>query len=379
MVRMTMIAALCLTTASAAVAQGTIDESLRDVRVFDCALGDSQAIYIFRADAEGGISLVGDADTAVRATENGLSVMTADGLQEISDGAYHVYKSGNAESGTCNDVTDFALALYGPLTAAYAPEATGQTVAEQAAAASLADLTVRMQRAEADMVTTKAQFDDLTAAKVAAEAALQEATAELKALRPKVETQSNELAAATAKVDDLTVKLAETEAALSVSQADLDAATGELAETKTALETLQTQYAELDAAIGALTTERDTLAAELAELRALHDSVTAAATGFQGQLTETTAKLKATDADNRSLVATVSGLNGKISELGAELRKVRGERDAALKKAAGANSSRVSTSALTTAAIRQLATMQGRSQNAIRSELCRLIGGSSGC
>ena len=65
MVRMTMIAALCSVAAGAGQAQQTIDEALRDVRVFDCALGESQAIYIFRSDAEGAISLVGDADSPV--------------------------------------------------------------------------------------------------------------------------------------------------------------------------------------------------------------------------------------------------------------------------------------------------------------------------
>ena len=128
-----------------------MDEALEQLQVFDCVLGEAQVIYVFQTDADGMISLVGDAAAPVRMGEKGISLMTADGAREIGDGTYNVYKDGTAESGTCTDATALAHTIYPALTAAYAPDAEGDTVAEQAAAAGLKDLTTRVNEAELAM------------------------------------------------------------------------------------------------------------------------------------------------------------------------------------------------------------------------------------
>lgn len=354
MVRFLFSAALTLAGAGAAMAQqteDTMDEALRDIAVYDCALDGAQAIYVFQMSADGAIALVGDDTAPVRATETGLSIMTDDGLLEVSDGAYFVYSAGSAESGTCTDITEFAHALYPAMTEAYTPRATGGTVAEQAAAAALADLTVRTQRAEAEAAATEAKFEELDTARETAEDNLVEAMGEIDALKAELgaamsatDAVRDELADRTSERDALTEKLAEMEALLAAS-----------AERLTATE------------------------ANLDELRALHAIVTEAATDFQGQLGEATTKLTETTAKNRSLVATVAGLNGKITELGDAIRGLRSERDTALQRASAAGDRTVSTTSLTNAAIAKIATLQGRSQNAVRNELCTMLGRGSGC
>ena len=118
---------------------------------------------------------------------------------------------------------------------------------------------------------------------------------------------------------------------------------------------------------------------ELEKLNLLHQAVSGAADAFNEQLIDTTAKLELAEQSRRSLVATVAGLNQKITDLGSELKTVRGTVDAANKKAEDAGARARSISGLTNAAISRVATLQGRSQNAVRSELCSLIGRGANC
>lgn len=345
------LAALAILAGPAWAQQQTIDESLTEVSVFDCAIGGQDMVLIFRKTADGKILLVGDETSPVRATEDGLTFMALDGMHEITDGAYHIYGAGTAESGTCDDITAFAHTLYPAMTLAYVPDAEGASVAEQAAAASLADLNVRTERALEDTAAAMAERD---------------------AMQAELEARTNELAAAMAEVEDLNARL-------SAAMAELASVTEAMERLTEERDGLATLLGETETALGETASTLEATEVKLEELRALHASATSAATDFQGQLGAATQKLVSVEADNRTLVATVAGLNSKISDLGSTLRSTRAERDAALKKAESAGSSVVSTSSLTNAAIARIATLQGRSQNAVRSELCRIIGRSGGC
>jgi septal ring factor EnvC (AmiA/AmiB activator) len=337
--------ALALATGSA-TAQQSMADALADVQVYNCSLAaGAQDLFVFRIAADGAVTLSNAPDSQVRETENGLSVMSADGLREIEDGAYYVYNGGTAESGSCTDITSFARLLFPAMTAAFAPGAADGSVTEQAAAASLVDQSVRSTQAET-MLT--------------------EITAERDTLRRLSEDQSDEIAELTRELEEVTSNLAFVTEDRDALEADL-------------------------AALSAETDNAEELQAELEELRTLHASVTSVATDSQGQMGDLQAKLDATTATNRQLVATVAGLNGRISELGAALRSARADRDAAradrdaaLRKASSTAAAKpkvvtVSNSSLTNAAIARIAAIQGRSQNAIRNELCRVIGRGGGC
>jgi len=346
--------------AGAATAQGSLENALQSLEVFDCSAEGARTLYVFQLGADGKVSLVGDEAAPVRIEGSGYSVMLSEGAREISPDAYFVYRDGTASSGTCRQVSDLARAVYPVITDGLLPEidSTSEDAAGQAAAvlvqtmqsklveataamAELADLRVRFEASQAELATVRATAESATKA-------LADLQASDAATRAELATTSADLADAMEAVGSFRMKLAEIAAQLTEAESGRMTAVESLEATSADLAALQSDYA-----------------AEVDVTKTL-----------RAELDATTGVLNATEQERRSIVANVAMLNQKMSDLGGKLKAARDDTSAAEQEAKAAKAQIGAMSNLAKAALAQVATLQGRSVTAVRREICSLMSGA---
>lgn len=343
-----------------ASAEQTLDEALQNMAVFDCEAEGEQALYVFRTDVNGATSLIDDASIPVRRDGEKYSMITSEGVFEISVDAYFVYQDGSVIGGSCYDATSTARAIFPTLMDGFLLSSP-QGIAEAEAAAIL----VRDMQVKTDIEIAR-----VTAESELAQAALAgELEATLDALvetRTELGVANEHIPALFESADALSKELESTKEELASQTKSFDKTLLDLASERATSEDLRDRIAELE---GELAEIKVALAQESA-VSTLKD---AAIDRAMGQIESVTASLETVTQERRALAANVASLNQKTSDLEGKLSKTQAE----LTKANEAESKAVALASdvgtLTDEAISRIATLQGRGISDVQAELCSLI------
>ena len=216
--------AAAVSVASGAGAQESLDTALGAMSVFDCTAGGERAVYVFRSDELGNVSLINDLGIAVQAENGAYSIETPQGARRIAPDGYFLVRDGAEIRGVCVSVTDTARATYPVITAGMLPQAEEDTPAETIAMLlSIDDLkgqVAELQTANAALTETLAEMaQNLATTEQARDAAL----AEVARLNGVTDDLLDELRLERQALADEGAVSDALHASLTVARADLDA------------------------------------------------------------------------------------------------------------------------------------------------------------
>ena len=187
--------AAALLAASGAGAQESLETALGKMSVFDCTAGGERAVYVFRSDELGNVSLVNDLGIEVQAENGAYSIETPQGARRIAPDGYFLVRDGAEIRGVCVSVTDPARATYPVITAGLLPQADQDTSAETLAMlVSLDDLEGQVAELTAANAVLRETLAEVTQTLAATEQDRDAAQAEVAALAAKLAAMENELA-----------------------------------------------------------------------------------------------------------------------------------------------------------------------------------------